>query len=468
MAAPTFLSADPAEAAALPNAPSAPVAEAQRASAGAWYALAVLVIAMVLGAVDKVIMTLLAEPVRHALTLSDTQLGLLQGAGLALFTGIATFPLGWLSDRYDRRVVLAACVIVWSVAAGSRGLAQDFGLLFIASIGVGAGEAGLGPITHSMIPDLFPRAQRVLANAVFALSSIFGAALGAMLGGAISGAMDGARPLLPASLQHLESWRLSFIAIAACGAPVALLLLTIQRPVRSSPVTRQADAQDDSQTVQGISFGDYLRQHWTVLARLVVGSGVASVGLIAVGSWIPILAARQFGATPAQVGQGLGLAFIAGTLGGAVVGLGVMRWLGKGMGGAAALRIIIVGNLCTALLSVLLLFVRSHTDVFALLALLIMPLIAGTLVLPNILQDVGPAHLRARVIALLTMASLPFGVMGPLLIGLMSDALKSTPNGLAYAVVGITLVGGAVGALILRATEPSLLRLMRAQQQAQD
>jgi len=464
MASPTLLSADPAEAAALPNAPNAPVAEARRASAGAWYALAVLVIAMVLGAVDKVIMTLLAEPVRHALTLSDTQLGLLQGAGLALFTGIATFPLGWLSDRYDRRVVLAACVIVWSVAAGSRGLAQDFGLLFIASIGVGAGEAGLGPITHSMIPDLFPRAQRVLANAVFALSSIFGAALGAMLGGAISGAMDGARPLLPASLQHLESWRLSFIAIAACGAPVALLLLTIRRPVRTAPVARHADPQ----AVQGISFGDYLRQHWKVLARLVVGSGVAGVGLIAVGSWIPILAARQFGATPAQVGQGLGLAFISGTLGGALVGLGVMRWLGKRMGGAAALRIIIAGNLCTAVLSVLLLFVRSHTDVFALLALLIAPLIAGTLVLPNILQDVGPAHLRARVIALLTMASLPFGVIGPLLIGLMSDALKSTPNGLAYAVVGITLVGGAVGALILRATEPSLLRLMHAQQQAQD
>nr|WP_316643152.1 MFS transporter [uncultured Roseateles sp.] len=461
MAPPTLVSAEPAEAAALPD---APVAEAQRASAGAWYALAVLVIAMVLGAIDKVIMTLLAEPVRHALTLSDTQLGLLQGAGLALFTGIATFPLGWLSDRYDRRVVLAACVIVWSVAAGSRGLAQDFGLLFIASIGVGAGEAGLGPITHSMIPDLFPRAQRVLANAVFALSSIFGAALGAMLGGAISGAMDGARPMLPASLQHLESWRLSFIAIATCGAPVALLLLTIQRPVRTAPVARHADLQ----AVQGISFGDYLRQHWKVLARLVVGNGVASVGLIAVGSWIPILAARQFGATPAQVGQGLGLAFIAGTLGGAVVGLAVMRWLGKGMGGAAALRIIIAGNLITALLSVLLLFVRSHTDVFALLALLIAPLIAGTLVLPNILQDVGPAHLRARVIALLTMASLPFGVLGPLLIGLMSDALKSTPNGLAYAVVGITLVGGAVGALILRATEPSLLRLMHTQQQAQD
>lgn len=460
MSAPTTLSADPAEAAALPDAAEA---TGQRASAGAWYALAVLVIAMVLGAIDKVIMTLLAEPVRHALTLSDTQLGLLQGAGLALFTGIATFPLGWLSDRYDRRIVLAGCVIVWSVAAGSRGLAQDFGLLFIASIGVGAGEAGLGPITHSMIPDLFPRAQRVLANAVFALSTIFGAALGAMLGGAIAGAMDGARPLLPASLQHLESWRLSFIAIAVCGAPVALLLLTIRRPARALPLVPQVD----SQQLQGISFGDYLRQHWKVLARLVVGSGVAGVGLVAVGSWIPILAARQFGATPAQVGQGLGLAFIAGTLGGAVVSLGVMRWLGPRMGGAAALRVIIAGNLCTALLSVLLLFVRSHTDVFVLLALLILPLIAGTLVLPNILQDVGPAHLRARVIALLTMASLPFGVVGPLLIGLMSDALKSTPNGLAYAVVGITLVGGAVGALILRATEPSLVRLMHLQQQQQ-
>ncbi|TDP71783.1 MFS transporter [Roseateles toxinivorans] len=461
MTHPNFLSADPAAVAqALPGiAAAAP----QRASVGAWYALGVLIIATVLGAIDKVMMTLLTEPVRHALSLSDTQLGLLQGVGLALFAGIATFPLGWLSDRYDRRVVLAACVIVWSVAAGSRGLAQDFSLLFIASIGVGAGEAGLTPITNSMIPDLFSRAQRVLANGIFALSSIFGAALGAMLGGAIASAMDGARPMLPASLQALEGWRLSFIAVAVCGVPVALLLLSIRLPARTAPAVRATD----EASAHGLSFGDYLRQHWKVLAGLIVGSGVAGMGLNAVGSWIPILAAREFGATPAQVGKGLGLAFIVGTLAGAIVGLGVMRLFGKRMGSAAALRIIIGGYVATASLSVLLLFVRSANDVFALLALLVTPLISGAVVLPNVLQDVGPPHLRSRVIASLSIAALPFHVIGPLLIGLMSDALKSRPGGLAYAVVSITLVSAVIGVLILRSCEGSLVRLMRLQQEPQ-
>src|SRR5262245_47636732 len=77
-----------------------------RARAAAWYALVVLVLATVLSAVDKIIFTLLAEPIRLSLHLSDTQLGVVQGVGLLLFTGLATLPLGWLGDRFDRRYVL--------------------------------------------------------------------------------------------------------------------------------------------------------------------------------------------------------------------------------------------------------------------------------------------------------------------------------------------------------------------------
>jgi MFS family permease len=225
----------PLAAAMPPDTTSRAVPETTRkAPSSAWYALAVLVIATVLGSIDKVILTLLTEPMRIALSLSDTQLGLLQGAGIVLFTGIATLPLGWLSDRYDRRVVLAACVVLWSAATAMRGTAMDYGVLFIASIGLGVGEAGLGPITNSMIPDLFPRAQRVLANAVFALSAIFGSALGALLGGTVVHLTEDLRPFLPASMQQMEAWRLTFFVLASAGLPVALLVLSIRRTRRGS------------------------------------------------------------------------------------------------------------------------------------------------------------------------------------------------------------------------------------------
>jgi MFS family permease len=444
----------------------------RKAPTSAWYALAVLVIATVLGSIDKVILTLLTEPMRIALSLSDTQLGLLQGAGIVLFTGIATLPLGWLSDRYDRRVVLAACVLLWSAATAMRGTAMDYGVLFIASIGLGVGEAGLTPITNSMIPDLFPRAQRVLANAVFALSAIFGSALGALLGGTVVHLTDDLRHWLPDSMQHLEPWRLTFFVMAAAGVPVALLVLSIRRTrrtgaqaataARTAPRPIQVDADDADDAASTISFKDHLRQHWRTFAGLVIGAGLASVGMSSIGTWLPIMAAREYGVTPAQMGQGMGIAFLCGTVAGGLLGVAAMRFAQPRMGPAAALRIIMLGNLTAALLSTLLLFTRSATDAFTLLALLVVPLIGGAVLLPNVLQDAAPPHLRARTIALLSVAGLPFGVLGPLVVGMLSDALKSVPNGLAVAIVATTLIGGVMGAMVLRATEGPFVRLMRA------
>ena len=471
-------SINPLAAALPPDAASAAApGTARKAPASAWYALAVLVIATVLGSIDKVILTLLTEPMRIALSLSDTQLGLLQGAGIVLFTGIATLPLGWLSDRYDRRVVLAACVLLWSAATAMRGTAMDYGVLFIASIGLGVGEAGLGPITNSMIPDLFPRAQRVLANAVFALSAIFGSALGALLGGTVVHLTDDLRHWLPASMQQLEAWRLTFFVMASAGIPVTLLVLSIRRTRRggaqpappaagampaAAPAAIQAAAGDVDDAISTISFRDHLRQHWRTFAGLVIGAGLASIGMSSIGTWLPIMAARQYGVTPAQMGQGMGIAFLCGTVIGGLLGVAAMRYVQPRMGPAAALRIIMLGNLTAALLSSLLLFTRSATDAFTLLALLVVPLISGAVLLPNVLQDAAPPHLRARTIALLSVAGLPFGVVGPLVVGMLSDALKSVPNGLAVAIVATTLIGGVMGAMVLRATEGPFVRLMRA------
>ena len=94
-------------------------AAALRAPLSSWFALGVLSLVVVLGLVDKLIFTLVAEPLRHTLALSDTQLGLLQGVAFTLATAVTMAPFGWLSDRYERRWVLAASVVLWS-ACGAR------------------------------------------------------------------------------------------------------------------------------------------------------------------------------------------------------------------------------------------------------------------------------------------------------------------------------------------------------------
>jgi MFS family permease len=76
--------------------------------------------------VDRQILVLLAEPIRKHLALSDLQRGLLQGAGIAIFAALATYPLGWLADRFDTRLVLKGCIAAWSTAVAACGLAQTF------------------------------------------------------------------------------------------------------------------------------------------------------------------------------------------------------------------------------------------------------------------------------------------------------------------------------------------------------
>jgi len=193
----------------------------------------------------------------------------------------------------------------------------------------------------------------------------------------------------------------------------------------------------------------------------VSGSGLATVGLSSVGSWIPIVAARQFGVQPAQLGQGIGIAVMAGTVIGGVLGVNAMRVVRRRVGLAAPVRVLMLGYAAAALISVGLLFVRSATDVFVLLAALLVPLICGHVVLPNVLQEVAPPHLRARVIGMLAMGSLPFAVLGPLAIGVISDAVKAIPNGLAIAIVCATVTGCLSGAALLRLAEPAFVRLLK-------
>lgn len=157
----------------------------------------------------------------------------------------------------------------------------------------------------------------------------------------------------------------------------------------------------------------------------------------------------------------MAVSFFLATLAGtalAVIGMKIAR---PRLGAAGTLRLLAYGNLAFALLSPLLLVVRSSFDVFCVLGLIVTPLIASVLLMPNALQDVAPAPLRARVVGAMAMVGLLFQVLGPVGIGGLSDAITAiAPNGLAVAIVVLTVVMGACGTVVLRRTEASYARLV--------
>ena len=135
---------------------------------------------------DRQVLAILLEDIRAEFVLDDTQLGLLSGLAFALFYSTLGIPIARLADRFSRINIISIAVALWSIMTALCGVAQNFVQLFLGRIGVGVGEAGSSPPSHSMISDLFSPSERSLALAIVSMGSAFGSLFGLVLGGYIS------------------------------------------------------------------------------------------------------------------------------------------------------------------------------------------------------------------------------------------------------------------------------------------
>jgi len=191
--------------------------------------LFVLLLTYAFGFVDRTIVLTLGEALKTDLDLSDRQLGFLGGTTFAVSYTLLTLPIARMAERRSRTTILAVCVGLWSLMTAACGLAQNFAQLVLARVGVGVGEAGGQPATHSMIADMYPPSQRGMATAVFQLGVPIGILAGALAGGWIT--------------QHV-GWRAAFVLVGAPGIVLALALkFLVSEPARgASEAAPPADA----------------------------------------------------------------------------------------------------------------------------------------------------------------------------------------------------------------------------------
>ena len=186
------------------------------------YTLAMLVLIYASSHVDRQIVSILAESIKLELMLSDTQLGFLIGLSFALFYATLGIPIAILADRYSRRNIIAISVVVWSAMTAFSGMAANYFQLALARIGVGIGEAGSSPPSHSMISDLFPPESRATAMGIYATGINIGVLIGFLVGGWID---------------QWYGWRMAFFVVGIPGVILGLLMFfTVQEPARSQPV----------------------------------------------------------------------------------------------------------------------------------------------------------------------------------------------------------------------------------------
>ncbi|UVA80896.1 MFS transporter [Pandoraea commovens] len=419
---------------------------AHYAGVGAWLGLLALVVVTFFANVDRQMLVLLAELIRAEFGLADIQVGLLQGAGIALFAGAAAIPIGWLADRMDRRVVLALCILLWSAATAACGLATGFWTLFIASIGLGIGEAGLMPIIYGLLPDLFPARQRILANSVFAMVNLLSAGAGMALGGLLIQGIDTLHGALPFGLAATSAWRIAFFAVAV-PAPLLVLIVAMIRP-------RYAHSDVPSPTGEaaapGFAAGDYFRREMPMMLRFFGAIALINMAFAGVTSWMPVVAVRFFGDTPATAGAGLGSAAMVGSVIGCVLGWLVARRLTARLGVLAPLRVCEWGALGACVVSLGYLIAPSVSYVYLLFGAQFMCVVAGMIMFPGLMQSICPPYLRSRVAAIGVLTTVLMQSGSPVAIGLMSDHLHGTATGLIWAIVAVSLSGFIVACLLMR------------------
>jgi MFS family permease len=271
-----------------------------------WYVLGVLTAVYIFNIADRYVISTLIEPIKADLHLSDTAVGFLTGTALAIFYTGMGIPLGMIADRVDRRKLIALSVGVWSLMTAACGAATNFTQLMLARIGVGTGEAGGTPASQSMIADIFPFQQRVLATSVFTLGAAAGSMLGAIAGGQIADAFG---------------WRTAFFALGIPGIALALIVrFTAYEPVRGLVATRPSDrAPPLRETLR------FIRSQRSLL-HVIAGATVVTYWGWGLLWWTPAFLARSLHMTTGEAGTALGtITGIAGALGIVVGGFVIHR-----------------------------------------------------------------------------------------------------------------------------------------------
>ena len=252
----------------------------------AHYALALLAIIYVLSYIDRLVISVLIEPIKAEFLVSDTMMGLLTGVAFAIFYTAFGLPLGRLSDRVGRKVVIAVACIVWSIFTMFSGIVASFFMLVLLRIGVAVGEAGAGAPSVAMISELYPPRLRARALAIFGLGPALGAVLGIGFGGVLA---------------EMYGWRATLIIVGAPGVLVGLIFaFTVKSPKQTMSASK------------GIPEEGMLRTAFSLLKipsmlMIVLAGGAAAVTGYAIQMWTPSFMIRSHQITIQDAGMLMGI-----------------------------------------------------------------------------------------------------------------------------------------------------------------
>ena len=390
-----------------------------------WYALAILTLIYACHFLDRMMVSIIVEPVRREFSLSDGQIGLLTGLAYGVMFALAGIPLGLMIDRMNRVKLLALLVAIWSGMTAFSSVAQNFVQLLIARMGVGASEAGGSPTSLSLISDLFPPSKRSTAVGCFFLSNAVGAVLAIFIGGFVAAKYG---------------WRSAMLMAGVPGMILAVvLILSVREPRRGAMDTNTVNKLDGDTTARAApGLMEVVREiaRERAMLHLLAGISLASAGVATIGAWLPAFVMRFHGLNIKEAG--LAVALASGFFGafGSVIGGMASDRLAKTR---ARRRMDISAVVCisaAALAIVGLLLPGASTAVGALCVAMMVAFVVFPAAFGGMLGLAKP-HMRGTTSASMQICVNLVGYgFGPALVGILSDRFGGGQS-LRYAMISV-------------------------------
>jgi MFS family permease len=435
-----------------------PELDAWPSTARAWFLVAVLMTGYTCAFIDRQILSLLVEPIRRDLDISDTQLSLLSGLAFMIFYIGLVMPLAGVADRLNRRTLVSAGVAFWSVMTACCGLASGFASLFVARMGVGVGEAALSPAAYSMIADSFPPARRARAMTVYSTGALAGAGLALIIGGIVIQWAIHAGPLVLPLVGAVRTWQLAFFVVSMPGVLVLVLLRFTREPQRHEIATALDPA---SLRMRNLLRGRARAFFCTTFGFALLGIAIASYML-----WAPTVLVRTYGWSASQAGLVFGSIMLFGSTTGAVLG-GIVadRLAARGIRDAA-LRTTLGCCLAALPFAITMPLAPGSSSAAALLAAVMFAFgMTNGLAAPTFAAMV-PNQLRARLFGLYFVFGNPIAfVVGPTGVALISDHVLHDPQRIGTALALLSGVAIPLGVAFFAAARAPFRRCVELARQ---
>ncbi|MHC8285509.1 spinster family MFS transporter [Pseudomonas sp. XS1P51] len=416
-----------------------------------WYVVAVCMLAYIFSFIDRQILALMIEPIKHDMQLSDTQFSLLHGLAFSLFYAFMGMPIALLADKFSRPKIIAVGIAFWSLATALCGVSKNFLQMFMARIGVGIGEAALSPATYSMLSDMFPREKLGRAVAIYSIGSFIGGGVAFLIGGYVIDLLKNLDSVAVPLLGEMRPWQVTFFLVGLPGILVALLIaLTIRDPARKG---LKLDAEGKVHAPSMKQAFKFLAVHRKTFFCHYLGFSFYAMTLFCMLSWTPAFYMRKFGLAPSDTGYMLGIVVLLANTSGVFCGGWLIDWLAKKGYSDAPIRAGVIGAIGMAVPAIAF---TQVSELWMSVALLAPAMFFASFPMPAstaAMQILPPNQMRAQISALFLLISNLIGLgLGTTLVALLTDRLFQNPamvgssisllNAFAVALTLLLLING--------------------------